>query len=399
MSFSDDYKDGLAGKSGYGVDTFSYSYQMGQKDRERGSGGDAGAAGGGGILFGALAIIIAVCAFTIALISYPFAAGVAGAGFVIGVTMMQAGGSAWNGLGFVFALMVPIFIVYVFAFQLELKFGHNQRYRFCRQWWRILAGTYLVYFLGYALLTNDPEQAGFLEYTIHIFAVVVAPYLMYENSMRLDRKYELEPIRFRWLERLVAPVKNRLIPPVDEKVRETPVFHVKDVYKKAPMDVQVANGIVQFGETKVPVANVKTISYEREYRGWLLSAGVILPILLIVFIGKSSGEDFTGFFPQLFSVAGMAGGLALVLWAFIQKTPPGRIQGPFRHMNFYFAKDEQTNGQVYIKFARPEEERKFVQSIENSLKAMPKPEVPLTPSPAVPTEGGRLKQLRRAFKF
>lgn len=399
MSFSNEYKAGYNNEP-WGVDTFSYSYQMGQRDRERGSGGDA-MAGGGGILFAAFAIIIAVFAFIIALISYPFAAIVAGVGFVIGVTMMQSGGTAWNGLGFVFALMVPIFIVYVFAFQLELKFGHNQRYRFVRQRWRIVAGTYLVYFLGYALLTNDPEQAGFLEYTIHIFAVAVAPYLMYENSMRLDRKYDLEPLRFRWLERIVAPVKNRLVPPVDEQVRETPVLHVKDMYNGVPMDVQIANGMVQFGETTVPIGNIKTISYERERRGSLLAAGVILPIVLIVIIGKANGEDFKSFFPQLFGVAGLAGGLVLILWALIQATPPGRLQGPFRHVNFYFAKDDETNDQVYIKFARPEEERKFVQAIENGLKAMPKPDVIAGPSPVSETgaEGGRLTRLRRAFRF
>ena len=54
MSFGDDYNAGYTGNYGTNVDTFSYSFQMGQKDRERdmrkgtyGSSGGDGMAGAG----------------------------------------------------------------------------------------------------------------------------------------------------------------------------------------------------------------------------------------------------------------------------------------------------------------------------------------------------------------
>ncbi len=405
MSFSDEYKAGYSGNYGTNIDTFSYSFQMGQKDRERqmregtygsgGGGGGAGMVGGGGIVLVAFMVILAFCAFVIALISYPVAAVISGGAFMIGTAMM---GGGMNFVGLVFALMVPVFIAYLIAFKLEQKAAGFRPYRIFRQWWRIVTGTYLVYFLGYALLTHDPEQAGFFEYAIAWGALIPAPYLMYANSIRLDRKYELEPIRFRWLERIVSPIKNRLIPAVNENLRETPRFTVKDAYNKSTMDVQVSNGTVRFGETTIPVGNVKNVSYERERRGMLIAAGVILPIAIIVMVGKMNNEDFTGFFPQLFGALGLGAGIALLLWGFIQATPPGRLQGPFRIVNFYLAKSEEENGQVYLKFAHPKDERMFVQAIENSLKAIPVPE-PVAPVPAENTpEGGRLRRLV-PFKF
>lgn len=411
MSFSNEYNAGYNGDS-WGVDTFSYSYQMGQKDRERemregtlggggggGGGGGAMAGGGGGIILVAVMVIVACCAFAIALISYPVAAVLAGGAFLLGTGMM---GSGMNFVGLVFALMVPVFIAYLFAFNLEKKAAGFRPYRIGRQWWRVVAGTYLVYFVGYALLTHDPEEAGFLEYAIAWTANIAAPYLMYANSIRLDKKYQLEPIRFRWLEFIAAPIKNRFVPAVDENVRETPVFPVTDAYAKAPMNVQIANGMVTFGEITVPIGNIKRVSYERERSMLLTTAGIVLPIALIVIIGKTIDEEFIAFSAQLFGAASLGLGALLLMWGLIPAMPPGRLQGPFRIISFYFAKTEEENAQVYLRFAKPEDERMFVQAVENGLKAMPKPEAPLqtpafTAGDAV-QESGRLRKLV-PFKF
>ncbi len=406
MSFSDEYKAGYSGNP-WGVDPFSYSYQMGQKDRERdmhngsyGSGaGGGGMAGGGGIVFAAVMVIIAVCAFVIALMSYPVAAGATGIVFAISAAAMNSEGAQMNGVGLVFALMVPCFIVFVFAFQVEKKLGHFRPYQLFRQVWRIVVGTFFIYTLGTGLIM-DPEKAGFFEYAIHYSTAIAAPFLMYLNSMRLDRKYEIEPIRFRWLERLMSPIKDRLVSKVDENLQDTPVFRVRDTLKGGTMDVQVSNGVVTLGEEKVPVGSVKKISYNRDRTRSLLVAGILLPIVFIVILGNITNEDFAGFFPQLFGLLSLVFGGLLVFWALVENTPPGKFQGPFRSVDVFFARDNATNGQVYLAFLRPEEERAFVQALENGLKAIPVPE-PVTRSVVIDQQpqGGKLKQLVRAFKF
>ncbi len=406
MSFSDEYKAGYSGQS-WGVDTFSYSYQMGQNDRARqvregtygSDGGASGAvAGGGGIVFAAVAVIIAFCAFVVALVSYPMAAGVTGILFGISASVINSDGAKMNGVGLVFALMVPCYIIFVLAFNVEQKVANFRPYRVFRQYWRVVVGTFFVHTLCTGL-HREGSNAGFFEYAIDVVATASSPFLMYLNSMRLDRKYEMEPIRFRWLEAIVAPVKNRLVPKVNESIRETPLFQVKDALRGGAMQVQVSNGMVKFGDHMVPVGNVKKINYGREYRGSLLGVGVVLPVVLIVIIGKATNEEFIGFFPQFFGLASLVLGAVLVLWGLIQATPPGRLQGPFRTIDFYFAVDGEKNEQVYLKFQKPQDERMFVQALDNGLKAMPKPEPIQTPvAVTLKPESSRLRKLI-PFKF
>jgi hypothetical protein len=256
-------------------------------------------------------------------------------------------------------------------------------------------GTFFVYTLGTGLLRGG--NAGFFEYFIHWGSAVCAPYLMYMNSMRLDKKYELEPIRFRWLDPLTGPIKDWLIPKVPGDLRDTGPLHARSAGDE--IIIEVSGSTAKFGEVEIPVAKITNVEYEREHRGLLIGGGIFLPMVLIAILGKMTNESFIGFFPQLFGLASLAVGAVLIFWGVVQSTPAGKLAGPYRILWVHYTKEDDDSGVFHIKFNRPEDERAFLQTLENGLKTMPRAEISTAPATdTAKLEPGRLRRLI-PFKF
>lgn len=214
----DDYDAGLKGET-IGHDTFSYAYQLGARERERqaassgGAGGLAGASGGGIVLVAVL-VIVSFIAFVLAICTYPFAGIVTGIAFGIGVWLLNGDGhNTMNGVGLVFALMVPCYIVYRLAIIAEHKIAQHKIYRIFRTLWRIAAYTYIAHALGTGLHMENGKVVlhdSFMDYILHVLMVVVAFFGSYWNSVRLDYKYNLEPVRLKWIDSALNAVLSRM---------------------------------------------------------------------------------------------------------------------------------------------------------------------------------------------
>src|SRR5262249_41599280 len=118
MSFSDDYKAGYTGNFGPDVDPLSYSFNMGQNDRDRairegsyggGGGGAFAGLGGAGPVVVAVVVIMAIVGFLLAWITYPIAGILTGIVFALAGFVLQNHGV--NGVGQIFTLCVPCYIV------------------------------------------------------------------------------------------------------------------------------------------------------------------------------------------------------------------------------------------------------------------------------------------------
>lgn len=208
----DDYEAGLLGETA-GHDTFSPDYQAGQNDRgSGGGGGDAigGIAGGGGIVFVAVMVILAFFAFILAICTYPIAGVITGIAFAIGIELTNGdGANTMNGVGLVFAWMVPCYVVYRLAMLLEGVVQQFKWYRIFRTFWRIAAYTFMAYTFGSALHRYDAVKHT-ADYVLHGAIVFFTFFISYLNSIRLDEKYDLDPVRLKWLDTAMKPILSRI---------------------------------------------------------------------------------------------------------------------------------------------------------------------------------------------
>ncbi len=209
----DDYEAGLLGETA-GHDVFSPDYQAGTRARERGGrgGGGGGGAGGlaglgsGGIVFVAIMVIAAFFAFIACVATYPVAAAITGTAFGIGAWFTNGDGqNTMNGVGLIFAWMIPCFIVYLFAMKVEHFVAGFWPYRAFRTMWRIAAATLLGFVVGSATHTQGGSLTG-----IHLFDMILnylaaglGFILGYMNSIRLDDKHDFTPVHIKPLDRVV----------------------------------------------------------------------------------------------------------------------------------------------------------------------------------------------------
>lgn len=377
MSFSDEYKAGYSGNYGPNIDTLSYSFQMGQNDRDRQiregtygnqSGGAFAGLSVGPVLF-AVVVLVAIAAFFLAWISYPIAGILTGITFGVAAFFLQEQGM--NGTMQIFALAVPCYIVFRFALMLEHKVAKLKLYRIFRQCWRIFAGTSLVHALARRLhVTGNPTMDA---YIIDGVLTGLAPFAFYLNSIRLDVKYMHAPIRFKWIDMILVLVKNRFVRPAMKDIRETSALPVRDITSNAVMNAQVTGGRVAMGNVNVPVGNILRCAHGRRQRFGLSVAGLILGFIFIGSIGGGNGAETRGFLSQIVGLAGLAIAALLLVWAFIPNALAGKLGGPFRFLEvFYIGENGADGGKVRMQFNSAEDEHRFVSAIENGLKAMPR---------------------------
>ena len=331
----DNYEAGLFGESA-GHDIFSPDYQSGARERERralategGGGGGGAAGGGGGMLFGVIMVIVAFCAFVISFVTYP----IAGITVLIAFLISAANVEGANFVFLVFALMVPCFIVYLFTFKVEKRAAQAKWYRTFRLYWRLVLGTFVVHEVG-ALFHRPrdyPNGAPLSAYLLDLALSAAGFVVIYLNSIRLDRKYELEPARNKLIDAFVDPIVKFLVPPVDPDIRETPPLSAKTDRGQAIEARVSADGVVTVGEDRVPVAQL-SIGVERKHRVKLVFGGVILffagPIII-----KNMYGTFNGFMPETLGLIGIIASVLLVVVGFYEKTPPGKLAGSFRYLN------------------------------------------------------------------
>lgn len=208
----DDYEAGLLGETA-GHDTFSPDYQAGARLRERGGrgGGGGGGAGGiaglggGGIVFVAIMVIVAFFAFIFVAATYPVAAAITGTAFAIGAWYTNADGhNTMNGVGLIFAWMIPCFIVYLFAMKVEHRVAGFWLYRAFRTIWRIIAATLLGFVVGSATHTQGESLTGvhLFDMILNYMAAGLGFILGYMNSIRLDDKHDFTPFHIGPLDKL-----------------------------------------------------------------------------------------------------------------------------------------------------------------------------------------------------
>jgi hypothetical protein len=122
-------------------------------------------------------------------------------------TSTPAGMSA---VGLIFAMMVPCYLFYRLLFRLELKIASSLHiYRIFRQCWRMVVGAFAVHVPGTAFHVKGeyPDGAPLSGYLIDGAMTVTSFFLLYLNSIRLDRKYDLDPVRFKGLEFIVVSIR------------------------------------------------------------------------------------------------------------------------------------------------------------------------------------------------
>ena len=376
MSFSDEYKAGLTGNYGPATDTLSYSFQMGQKDRERGiregtrkSGGALGGLASGPFVF-MVVVLLAIGGFLLAWITYPIAGILTGIVFAVTAFFLQ---DMMNGLMQIFTLAVPCYIVFRFAIMLEHKVGRFKLYRIFRQCWRIFAGTGLVHALARRLHADTAGGAPMDAYVIDVVLTSLAPFAFYLNSLRLDVKNNHPTVRFKWIDLILTLVKNRFVRPATDGIRETAVLQGQDPKNRAAMSAQVAGDRVTIGNVNVPVGNIQRTAYGRHNRGWLGLAGVVLLFIFGGSILRGSTEEVPGFISQVFAIAGFTIAVLLLFWAFLPNALAGKLGGPFRFLKiFYFGENGANGGFAQMRFNDAEDEHRFISAIENGLKAMPR---------------------------
>lgn len=208
----DDYDAGLRGETA-GHDVFSPDYQDGTRIRQRGGrgggvgdGGVLGGMAGGGIVFVAVMVIAAFFAFIFVAATYPVAAAITGTAFGIGAWYTNADGhNTMNGVGLIFAWMIPCFIVYFFAMKVEHFVAGSWLYRAFRTIWRILAATLLGFVIGSATHTQGGSLTGvhLFDMILNYMAAGVGFLIGYMNSIRLDDKHDFTPVHIKPLDRIV----------------------------------------------------------------------------------------------------------------------------------------------------------------------------------------------------
>lgn len=376
MSFSDDYKAGYSGNYGPGTDTHSYSFNMGQNDRDRqiregtygsSSGGSLGGLGGAGPVLFAVVVLMAIAGFLLAWITYPIAGILTGITFAVVAFFLQ--GQGINGAMQIFTLAIPCYIVFRFALMLEMRVAKFRYYRIFRQCWRIFAGTSLVHALARRLHVTG--NATMDAYIIDGMLTGLAPFVFYLNSIRLDVKYAHAPIRFKWFDVIFALIKNRFVRPAIQGIRETNVLPVREVKSNATMNAQVAGERVTMGNVNVPVGNIQKCTHGRRQRIWLAVAGLILGFIFIGSIGGGDAQQARELGSQIFGLSGLALAALLLLWAFLPNALEGRLGGPFRFLEvFYIGENGADGGKVQMQFNSAEDEHRFVSAIENGLKGL-----------------------------
>jgi hypothetical protein len=315
---------------------------------------------------------MAIVGFLLAWITYPIAGILTGIAFALGGFVLQNYGV--NGVGQIFTLCVPCYIVFRFAMLLERRAAKLKPYRIFRQCWRIFAGTGLVHAITRRLHSGAvgvPMDA----YVIDAVLTGLAPFVFYLNSLRLDAKNNLATIRFKWFDLALAAVKSRFVRPVIPDIRETGVLQGREPKSGASMTAQVAGQWVTMGNAKVPIGDIRKTAYGRRNR---VQLGVAGAVLLLIFsrsiLGGSSGVGH-GFVSQIFSVAGLALAALLLVWASLPNALAGKLGGPYRFLKvFYFGGKSADAGFAQMQFNDAEDEHRFVSAIANCLKAMPRNE-------------------------
>ncbi len=207
-----DYEAGVLGETA-GHDIFSPDYQAGARVRERGGrggGGGGGGAlagmGGGGIVFVAIMVIAAFFAFIAAFATYPVAAAITGIAYAIGAWYENHdGNNTMNGVGLIFAYMLPCFIVFLFAMKVEHYVASFWFYRAFRTVWRMLAGTLIGFVIGSATHTQGGSLTGvhLFDMILNYMAAGLGFIIGYMNSIRLDDKHDFMPVHIKPLDRVV----------------------------------------------------------------------------------------------------------------------------------------------------------------------------------------------------
>lgn len=370
----DNYEAGLLGET-IGHDTFSYDYQMGARERERqassGGGGGVGAlagAGGGGIVFAAMMVILAFCAFIVSFCTYPIAGMATLIGFGIGTQIVNGDGhNTMNGVGLVFALMIPCYILYMLTFQIEMKMGHVRVYQIFRHYWRLAVGTFVAHILGesFHMKSQFPDGAPLSGYLTDYAITITAFFFLYLNSQRLDEKYELEPVETQWINRIVDPALKWLFPVVPWNLRETGILVAKTA-QDAPIEIEMQPGQnLRVGEDIVPVQFL-TITEKRKHRGRVALAGLALLFGSISLVDALFGFD--DFFPYLLSGAGMALGFFLAVSSLGGESRPGRLQAPFRWLQFSYPTGSGINKLVELQFRKRMDEKVFRRALMNAMR-------------------------------
>ncbi|MCB1682556.1 MAG: hypothetical protein H6858_10235 [Rhodospirillales bacterium] len=372
----DNYEAGLLGETA-GHDTLSYEYQRGVLERERRAKGGGSwstesgvASSSGSIVLAAVAVIIAFCAFIVSFCVYPIAGLSTLFAFGIGTGVINGDGhNTMNGVGLVFALMVPCYLIFRVTFGLEMKMGKVRSYQIFRHYWRLVVGTYAVHVLGtsFHLQSQYPEGAPLSGYLMDWGMTFAAFFLLYLNSKRLDSKYELEPVENKKIDVILAPVLNWVTSPAPKAVRETGLLHAKALDGQAIEIAVQADQSVRLGGDVVPVSHIRDVEEVRTFRMLMRVAGIVLFFAAPVVV-KGMFGGFESSIAQILGVAGIVFSAYLVLTSFLNRTPPGKLQGPFRSHSILFDDVEKNSKIVELKFASAKDERLFMQALKNHQK-------------------------------
>jgi hypothetical protein len=371
MAYSEDYEAGMRGDS-FGADTFSYSYQMGAQERERrarSGGGFGGSSALGGGPVAVLGVILAFLGFIAALAAYPISGCLTGIAFALGTALINGGGhNTMNGVGLVFALMVPCGLIYFVTFSFELRAAASSAlYRTFRLYWRLVLGTFFVHALGSAFhRPNDfGEPAPISGYLVDAVMTVGGCLLLYLNSIRLDRKYGLIPPRIALLDRLIAPLQNRLIPvmPID---KDDSLFVRAKIDSGKPVEVGLrSDGMVQLGASQFPLRNLLSVETNRDHRGLLAVCAVFLffagPGIL-----KNMFGDFQSLTAQALGLSAVLGSAYLLLMSLLPKTPAGKLAGPFRFVELCYTDTDDRPRLHSLKFETASDEIRFRRALAST---------------------------------
>ncbi len=371
-----DYEAGLKGLT-VGFDVNSDDYKAGATERERrargplgggAAGGAGGAGGGGGIVLVAILVIVAFCAFVISFCVYPVAGLAVLIAFVVGSTTLDPSGSM-NFVGLVFAMMLPCLIVYLYARRLEARLGRRPRYRAFRHYWRLVLGTNLFHAIGvsFHMKKHYPDGAPLSAYVLDAFLTVAGFFIVYWNSIRLDRSAGLVPVRIAWIERLVQHVQNRLVPVVPEGITETGILPGQASNGSA-VELSLQQGAALIGTERIPLDALVEVAQVRERRGLLGCSGVLLLIVAPLLV-KGIFGDFSGTVAKWLGFGAILYAAWLVLVAVIERTPAGRLGGPFRSLRVTWRVEDGSLRSTSVRLRHPRDERLFTAAVGNLRRA------------------------------
>ncbi len=372
----DNYEGGLRGET-VGYDVYSPDYQAGASERERrargpigggATGGAGGAGGGAGIVLVAILVIIAFCAFVVSFCVYPVAGLAVLIAFLVGSATLDPGGTM-NFVGLVFAMMLPCLIVYLYARRLEARLGRRPLYRAFRHYWRLFFGTMLFHAIGvsFHMEKHYPDGAPLSAYALDAFLTFTGFFFVYWNSLRLDRDAGLQPVRIQWIERLLVLLKNRLVPPAPEGITETGVLPAQ-THNGSAVELSIQGGAVLVAAQRIPLDAIVEVVQVRERRGLLGCSGVLLLIVAPLLV-KGIFGDFSGTVAKWLGFGAILYAAWLVLVAVIERTPAGRLGGPFRSLRVTWRVEDGSLRSTSVRLRNPRDERLFTAAVGNLRRA------------------------------